>query len=168
MQVSSGDWRRDRADIDLLLDTMTALVSASPTFSEVVGVLKAAPNLMLLVHPITSRGQLGRGRYFISGGRIVGFVDINVDRLQPRLRVRAIAHELAHATEIVCQAGETDRSGANRGESFAHAVEETVLREYLTKVPAPEQLASLAVKYGLSRCVPTDDIQARAVTNSTQ
>ena len=61
--VTSDSWTRDGADIDLLIETTTELMSASSTFNQMVNALKASPRLMLtLADPPIRHLPLGCGR----------------------------------------------------------------------------------------------------------
>lgn len=152
MQVATDEWGRDWANIDLLLDTATEMRTASPTFNQLVEALQSSPQLTLFVRPTrASREHLGRGRFYLSEGRTIGYMEINV-RLESSLRVRAIAHELAHAFEIACRCPTPPSMSSGRSvEAFASAVEAVVVQEYLrsSRRPAPGRFPTLTTTHGL-------------------
>ena len=161
--------RRDAAGIELLRYTAAELAFDSPTFLQMLEAVKGAPNVMLRARPLTGRRTLGRGRFVVAGGFTIGLMEIHVHRRDPHLRVRAIAHETAHAAEIACLPPQSDtaalrqilvdratRQGLAGGDtietSFAIAAEAVVFREYYGHRAAGGQLPILATTYELPLC----------------
>lgn len=168
---------QDRADMALLETTGNELMDRSATFADMIVSLKSFRGVLLYLRPASLDGLLGRGRYAIGGERLTGVIEINAFRVAPHLRVRALAHELAHAYEIGCLArtGDTSavrrvlsRRGSNGRRSqdietrFAQAMEVTVVREYFNRSAARSRLAELSITHGVSPCGATEPLYAAA------
>lgn len=165
----SAERVRDAADVELLRWMSAELVSVSPTFRQLLEALKAAPHMHLRAMPVAERRVLGRGYFTVAGAFTVGLMEITVFRRDPHLQVRAIAHELAHATEIACLPLQVDTAALNRRlmaraghqgvmkshgieTPFALAAERVVHKEYLGHGTPGGQLHNLAVTYELPLC----------------
>jgi hypothetical protein len=155
--------------------TADDLTRRSPTFRQMLDVLRSTPHLVLGAQPAEPSRSLGRGHFHVEGSRTIGIMEIVVHQ-DAQLRVRAVAHELAHAVEIACLPPQPDtaalqRTLAQRGgyfnigprgmeTPFAAAVERVVLREAWKARDAPGRLPMLAAKYDLPRCArPEEELQ---------
>jgi len=156
-----------KADLRLLRETADALASASPTFAQMLVIVKSAPRLIILVRPASIAHRLGQTQLYVVTGKTFGMMDINPFRLQPLLRLRAISHELAHAVEIACMPWQRDTSGlrsilverANSGRGtlsaetgFPSALERVVLNEYQHPSRPGSEISALAETHGLTDC----------------
>lgn len=158
-----------KADLRLLRETADALASASATFAQMLAVVKSAPRLIILVRPAIIADKLGQTQFFVTSERTFGVMDINPYRLQPLLRLTAIAHELAHAVEIACMPWQRDTSGlrsilveraksdSGRGRlstetRFPSALERVVLNEYQHTSRPGSGISALAQTHGLTDC----------------
>jgi hypothetical protein len=148
------------AELKLLRETADALASVSPTFARMLATVKSAPRLIVFVRPGTRAEKLGQTHFYVTAGRTFGVMEINPYRLQPLLRVRAIAHELAHAVEIACLPSQGDtsslkailidlaannsgRTGLSTETRFPATIERIVLDEF-QRFAAPSQRQELA------------------------
>lgn len=165
-------------DIDgLLICETVADLRHSPTFAELLKVLQASPQLHVFLSASSTelrRGSLiGRTRFSVEPDAITAFVELFMDRRNVRLQREAIAHELAHVTEVVCLGLPADasalrlrlngRSGHQKGTldapietTFAVSVGRVVEREAAARRNRGEsQFASLARRHGLEGCPST-------------
>lgn len=176
VRIVPGEARHERTDLSLLRATGSDLVDRSATFAAMIESLSTVRGLMLYMRPAVLDGLLGRGRYEIDRERLIGIIEVNPYRFEPQLRVRAIAHEIAHAYEIGCLARGGEASGVrevlNRRRTndrrspdietgFAQAVEIAVQREFFNRSPERSRLAELSVAHGVGPCV-TDLLFATA------
>jgi len=162
--------RKDAADIGLLRSMSAELMTISPTFRQMLEALKTATHMNLRARPVGGRRALGRGHFTVAGTFTMGLMEISVFRRDSHLQVRAIAHELAHATEIACLPPQADtatlhqrlvgragREGVLKGHGietpFALAAERIVLREYMGHGLPEGQLPYLATTYDLPLCL---------------
>ncbi len=168
MQVVTASSNMEDADAELLRYAAVDLTRVSPTFRQLLEALRDAPHLVIRARTLGATTALGRGHFYVAGGRTIGMMEIAVHRGDRRLRSRAIAHELAHAVEVACLPPQPDTatlyrtllergrssSGAPRGieTPFAAAVETAVDRETCRRKPPTGQLPVLAAKFGLPRC----------------
>lgn len=148
----------------------TALTRRSPTFREMLGVLRRTPHMRvtLLSRPDLKRATrlAARGTFTTHDGKIYGLLEFDRSQLNPLLQLQMIVHEIAHAVEIAClpPADEADdlrrqlseRKGAyHRGvleaieTPFPDAVVRVVIREYNAQSDAGK-LRALAADFGLN------------------
>ena len=159
-----------KADLQLIRDTADLLASASPTFAQMLVIVKSASRLILFVRPATIAGdRLGQTQFYVVSEKTFGVMDINTYRLHPLMRMRALAHELAHAVEIACMPWQLDTPGlrsilVDRAKSdggrgslstetrFPSALEVMVLNEYQHTSRPGSGVSALAETHGLSDC----------------
>ncbi len=155
------------SDVALLRAAATELASLSPTFRQMVETIRGAERFAVIVRPVAVLRALGEGRFVVKDAWTVGLVDIGAHRLDYRLRVRALAHELAHATEIAClprhdttdelretlaaRAGQSGHRGPMET-PFADAIERVVLREATSNSASEGRLGALAAAHDLPSC----------------
>jgi hypothetical protein len=159
----------DSVGAERLRSTAAKLMERSPTFASLMESLAQAGHMVMILQPGPVEGLLGHGRYRGANGRITGVITVNTYLRNPDKRVRALAHELAHAFEIACMLPTGDISGLReqyakrlgrpvpprtRVETpFARAVERVVEREAHQSVRAPTTLPALAARHGFGGCV---------------
>ncbi|MBM3770536.1 MAG: hypothetical protein FJW27_04455 [Acidimicrobiia bacterium] len=88
-----------------ICETIAELRRHSPTFAELLKVLRASPQLHVFFRhssDLKSIGLFGRTRFAVGPRDTVAFVDLLLDRTNPALQREAVAHELAHVAEVVC------------------------------------------------------------------
>jgi hypothetical protein len=158
-----------KGELRLLRDTADAMAGVSPTFSHMLGVVKSAPHLIMFVRAAVIEGKLGQTQFHVVSNTTFGVMDINPYRKQPTWRIRAIAHELAHAVEIACFPSQRDTSGLrsillkhaahNRGRGglptetrFPAALEQIVVSEYQKPSRSVNELSRIAESHGLTDC----------------
>lgn len=151
----------------LLMATVRELLSGSPTFRQMVEVLRKAPHVIVLLRPSHNLGDLrGRGRLSVDCGKIVGVFEIPDGDLQERLA--AVAHEIAHAVEVaglppVCELEDLHRLLLRQAglplsrrrvlpieTPFAQFAGQAVIDELAEHDKKSGQLAVIAARYGLS------------------
>ena len=158
----------DSVGAERLRATARELMQRSPTFAGLIESLADAGNMILILQPGPIEGLLGHGRYRAVDGRITGVITVNTYLGHKDKRVRALAHELAHAFEIACMLPTGDISGLReqyakrlgrpvpprtRVETpFARAVEHVVDKESHQSVRGPTQLPDLAARHGFAGC----------------
>lgn len=166
----------DPVSARLLRATASKLMTRSGTFAELVEALGAVSDVVLTMRPASLRGFLGLGHYHVVNGRIYGLLKVNPYPADPFLRVRALAHEVAHAFEIACLP-RSDSAGlrrrlaerANGGPAsastfetfetpFADAIEKAVAQEWRRSRPGSAQFTTLVRRHGLEPCRPGADV----------
>ena len=158
-----------KADLRLLRETADAMASVSPTFSQMLGIVKSASHLIMLVRPAVVDGKLGQTQFYVAANTTFGVMDINPYRTLRLQRIRAIAHEVAHAVEVACLPSQRDTSGLrsillkhateNRGRGslptetrFPAALEVIVLREHQNPSRPGAGIPAIAEAHGLAGC----------------
>lgn len=155
----------------LLIAAVRELLVGSPTFRQMVEVLKKAPHVIVLLRPSQEprqafRSLRGRGRLSVGRGRIVGVFEIPDGNFHERLAI--VAHEIAHAVEVALLPGINDledlrrlllqRGGLPTSRSrflpietfFPAAVQQIVLQELAGGDVKAGRLAEVGAQYGLS------------------
>jgi hypothetical protein len=160
----------DRGSAKLLQTTGSALMKRSAIFADLVTALARRSDLTLTLRPASLRGWLGLGRYQVINGRMHGVMTVNPYPENRGLREQALAHELAHAFEIVCL---LDSDGAAWRERlaerasritsaagwagsfetpFADAIETAVAREAGRPHAKSVPFITIVRRYGLGEC----------------
>lgn len=157
-------------ELELLREAAALLIERSPTFREMLDVIAAAPHLRMGILAVTDVSpRLGTTGFHVHGPWTYGVMNINMTHRDPKLRARAIAHEVAHAAEVAClpPAASTKallhslrpRRGVvplmeQPGETpFAMAAEQAVMREYLRRAPdSGGVFIDLAARFALQHC----------------
>jgi hypothetical protein len=140
-----------------------------------------APGVLVYIEGgrLSAYGLIGRSRFeIVPSGTLIGRIEIDeVDAVRPSafdLRVRGLAHELAHAYEVIClrlpQQDTTAlrdrlaaRASIETNESpFAQAVEAAVIHEWFARPRTRSRLKALALRYDLNACGGRDGVQLRA------
>jgi len=158
----------DRVERTLLRETAAQLSARAPTFRQMLAAVAAAPHLHVTIRPIVGGSVMGRSHYWVHNEWTYGVMDVQLSRRDPYLRMRAVAHEVAHAAEIACHpafASTGDLQTALRlrrraglpdpyeGETaFAEAAERTVVAEYGVRSTSAGALPDLATRFRLGRC----------------
>ena len=91
-----------KADLRLFQVTADGMAAASPAFATMLAILQSAPHVMTFVRATAVSGKLGQTQIYVAAGRTFVMMELNPFRVDPLLRVRAIAHEVAHAAEAAC------------------------------------------------------------------
>jgi hypothetical protein len=157
----------------LLRETAAQLRERSPTFRQMLDAVAAAPHLRLTIRPIVRGPWIGRTHYWVRYEWTYGVMEVHLSHRDPHLRMRAVAHEVAHSAEIACLPayGTTGDlltalrirprgglSAASVGETpFAEASEKIIVAEFDGRRTSAGALPELAARFGLVRCrdVPT-------------
>jgi hypothetical protein len=157
-------------DAAVLRATAADLAAKSPTFRQMLATVGNAERLLVVIRPVGSTRGLGEGRFMVDRGVTVGRLTVGAHRDNPTLRVRALAHELGHATEVACLPRQADteelrrlitfRAGQDgwRGPvdtPFADAIERVILREFARnsrKSGTNGRLGILAAAHALPLC----------------
>ena len=156
-------------ELNLLRDTASLLIARSAIFREMLDLIAAAPHLRMGILAVTDVSPLlGTTGFHVHGEWTYGLMNINMTHRDPKLRARAIAHEVAHAAEVAClppaastqallQSLRPRRSAVplteQPGETpFAMAAEQVVMTEYLRRGPAGGRVVDLAARFGLHHC----------------
>ena len=155
----------------LVESTLRETSRRSATFAEMLRALDGLRDVIVYLQTATleERGLHGRARFGVArSGVLVGLITIH--RFRPaelKGRIRAIAHELAHAFEAACLTHRATTSAlhealAARATSygrkgsaetpFPRAVETAVLDEWFRQQPTTPQIDALALEYGLTEC----------------
>jgi hypothetical protein len=177
LRSSTGDpkWK------SLMTLTAGELLERSPTFAELMDRVATAPGVLVYIEGgrLTKHGLIGRSRFEITAtGTLIGRIEVNeVDAVQPSafdLRVRGLAHELAHAYEVIClrlpkhdTTALRDRLAARatiqtKESPFARAVEAVVIQDWFVRPRTPSRLKALALRYDLNECGGRDAVQLSA------
>jgi hypothetical protein len=153
--------------------TMTEMIERSSTFAELMDRLAAATDVLLYmtIKWFDDGPFRGTSRFEVAmSGVIVAHIEIEApsDRLGPR--VRGIAHELAHAFEVMCLRpyDSTEalrrtlgRRAAGKGNAvetpFAHEIETVVFAEWLAESRGEPHLKEISSRHALTRCNERDD-----------
>jgi hypothetical protein len=171
VHVEPNEHSGSPGDEAMIRATGDDLVAHSPTFAALIAMLSETPDVTIFLRPARLRGLIGRGQFRQVGTRTIGVIEIQPFAHDPHERVRALAHELAHAYEVACAKGRSTATGADAvlvayGEgrpgprqietTFAPALAAEVLREYRTRGASsrPSRLAALAAEHGLPACGP--------------
>jgi hypothetical protein len=147
---------------------MTEMIDRSSTFSEMMDRLAAATDVLLYMTIVGfDRGPFGGSSRFevAPSGVIVAHIEIGAALHELGRRVRGVAHELAHAFEVMCLrphdstealrrtlAGRAVRKGNAVETPFAHEVEAVVFEEWLASSRGESRLEEISLRYGLTRC----------------
>jgi hypothetical protein len=78
------------------------MAAASPAFATLLTILQSAPHVIAFIRATHVAGKLGQTQIYVASGQTFVMMEINPFRVEPLLRVRAIAHEVAHAAEAAC------------------------------------------------------------------
>lgn len=162
----------------MLVETFDDLRRRSPLFREMVDVVDAS-RVLTYVRPLRGSdraGLMGQTRFSVGERRIVARVDVAVSRDSPRVRMQAMAHEIAHVVEVAClghipnQAALFERmqpqaarfSGTGRGSPmetrFAERIQWLVIKDLLSKAPVAGRLRAMTEREHLTACpVPWPD-----------
>ena len=148
--------------------TVTEMIDRSSTFSELMDRLAAATDVLLYMTIVgfDSRLFAGNSRFEVApSGVIVAHMRIRISLHELGRRVSGIAHELAHAFEIMCLrphdstdalrrtlARRSIRKGNVVETPFAHEVETVVFEEWLAESRGESRLQEISLRYGLTRC----------------
>jgi len=165
----------------LMTWTAAEMLKRSSTFAELMDRVATAPGVLVYIEGghISAHGLIGRSRFEITpSGTLIGRVEIDeVDAVRPSafdLRVRGLAHELAHAYEVIClrlpQHDTTTlrdrlavRASIETKESpFARAVEVEIIQDWFERPRTPSRLKALARRHDLNACGGRDGVQLRA------
>jgi hypothetical protein len=149
-------------------ETMVEMIDRSSTFSELMDRLAAATDVLLYMTIVGfDRGPFGGSSRFgvAPSGVIVAHIEIEASLHELGRRVRGLAHELAHAFEVMCLrphdstealrrtlAGRAVRKGNAVETPFAHEVEAVVFEEWLAESRGESRLEEISLRYGLTRC----------------
>ena len=153
--------------------TMTEMIQRSSTFSELMDRLAAATDVLLyMTIVLLDKGSFGGSSRFdvARSGVIVAHIEIKASWHLLEPRVRGVAHELAHAFEVICLrpyestdalrrtlAGRAVRKGNAVETPFAHEVEAVVFEEWLAESRGESRLEEISLRHGLTRCNGRDD-----------
>jgi len=153
--------------------TIAEMINRSNTFSELMEFLAAATDVLLYMTIVgLDRSPFGGSSRFevAPSGVIVAHIEIEASPDQLGRRVRGIAHELAHAFEVMCLrphdstealrrtlAGRAVRKGNAVETPFAHEIETVVFAEWLAKSRGELSLEEISLRHGLTRCNWRDD-----------
>ena len=148
--------------------TMTEMIERSSTFSELLDRLAAATDVLLYMTIVwLDKGSFGGSSRFevAKSGVIIAQIEIKASSYQMEPRVRGIAHELAHAFEVMClrpyESTEAlrrtlGRRAVGKGNAvetpFAHEIETVVFAEWLAKSRGESRLDEISLRHGLTRC----------------
>ncbi len=155
---------------ELLRETAAVLHERSALFRQMAAVIAATPHLRMSIMAVTSAApMLGNTAFRVHGAWTYGVMTINVLHRDPRLRARALAHEVAHAAEVACMppapttqallesldpwrsaAPMTERAGET---PFARAAEEVAMGEFHRRRGPGGGLPELAARFGRTLCV---------------
>jgi hypothetical protein len=162
---------QDFTETALVKLTVREMLRRSATFAELARVVDSVPDVIVYIQTATleQRGLRGRARFEVArSGVVIG--QITLHRFRPtelEARISTIAHELAHAYEVVCLkrpvttydlrealAARATSYGRTRSAEtpFASAVETVVRDEWFGEQLTPSQLDPLALRYGLTDC----------------
>jgi hypothetical protein len=174
LRSSTGDpkWKA------LMTWTAAEMLERSPTFAELMDRVATAPGVLVYIEGgrISAHGLIGRSRFEITpSGTLIGRIEIDeVEAVRPSafdLRVRGLAHELAHAYEVIClrlpQHDTTTlrdtlaaRASIETRESpFARAVEDVIIQDWFERPRTPSRLKALARHHDLNACGGRDGVQ---------
>jgi hypothetical protein len=161
--------------------TAAEMLERSSTFVELMDRVATAPGVLVYIEGgrLSEYGLIGRSRFEITpSGTLLGRIEIDeVDAVRPAafdLRVRGLAHELAHAYEVIClrlpQHDTTalrDRLAARANSEtkespFAQAVEAVVTQDWFLRPRTPSRLKALARRYDLNACGGGEGVRLRA------
>jgi hypothetical protein len=177
LRSSTGDprWK------PLMTSTAAEMLERSSTFAELMDRVASAPGVLVYLGGgrLSADGLIGRARFEITpSGTLIGRIEIDeVDAVRPSafdLRVRGLAHELAHAYEVIClrlpQHDTTalrDRLAARANSEtkespFAQAVEAVVTQDWFLRPRTPSRLKALALRYDLNACGGRDGVRLSA------
>jgi hypothetical protein len=172
-----------KADLELIRETADDLARTSTTFAGMLAIVKSTSWLIVLARPAAIPGKLGQTQFYIESERTFALMELNVHRLNPAARVRAIAHELAHVAEVAClpqtratsqllrdlssHARRHSAPGDSTESAFPLAVEKVVLAEYRDESAPRGDITSLARRHGLSDC-PTSLQESRSTSRELQ
>jgi hypothetical protein len=153
--------------------TMTEMIERSSTFSELMDRLAAATDVLLYMTIVwLDKGSFeGSSRFDVAkSGVIVAHIEIKASSHQLEPRVRGVAHELAHAFEVMClrpyDSTEAlrrtlSRRAVGKGNAvetpFAHEIETVVFAEWLAESRGESHLKEISSRSGLTRCNERDD-----------
>lgn len=155
----------------LICDTVAELRRHSPTFAELLQVLRASPQLHVFFGRSTGLkdvGLFGRTRFAVSPRDTVAFVELSLDRMNLAMLRESVAHELAHVAEVACLGmpgdvrvlrSRLDGGGQHRGTAeapietkFAVTVGRVVAQEVARRSRGLSRFAVLAREHGLDGC----------------
>jgi hypothetical protein len=164
-------------DGGLVAGTGDVLLHTSPTFFEMMVAVRGARNMSIYIYPSRLRGLYGRGRFDVVRGHLVGLIELQSGAASEEDRVHGLAHELAHAYEVLClpRRGSTEEIRAQLAERarryantrsletpFPHAVELRVFHERYGRGRKTSLLAVIAEQYGLTECAGQKPLEVAA------
>lgn len=164
--------RPNYSDGLLICDTIASLRRHSPTFADLLEVLRASPHVRVLLATSTDlrhRRLIGRTRFSVGPDSTTAFVELLLDRTNMRLQREAVAHELAHVAEVMCLGTPADGSalrqrldgkgGQRKGTleapietGFAVTLGRLVEQEAAARGASASQFATVARRHGLAGC----------------
>lgn len=156
----------------VICDTISDLRRHSPTFAELLKVLRASPQLHVFFSRSTDlkrMGLFGRTRFSVGPRDTVAFVDLLLDRTNLGMLRESVAHELAHVAEVACLGMPEDvralrlrlvgHGGQHKGTpeapietKFALTVGRVVEQEVARRSLGGSRFAVLASDHGLDGC----------------
>jgi hypothetical protein len=153
--------------------TLTEMIQRSSTFSELMDRLAAATDVLLYMTIVwRDRGSFeGSSRFDVAkSGVIVAHIEIKASSHLLEPRVRGVAHELAHAFEVMCLrpyestealrrtiSGRAVGKGNDVETPFADEIETVVFAEWLAKSRGESRLEEISLRHGLTLCNERDD-----------
>lgn len=163
--------RPNYADGLLICDTIASLRRQSPTFADLLEVLRASPHVRVLLATSTDlrhRRLVGRTRFSVGPDATTAFVELLMDRTNLRSQREAVAHELAHVAEVVCLGtpadgralrlrlgGQGQRKGTLEAPietGFAVTLGRVVEQEAADRNVSASRFTAIARRYGLDGC----------------
>ena len=158
-----------KPDLELIRQTADSMALRSPTFAQMLTMLRSAPDVIVFVQATAVAGKLGETRFFVASGQTMMVMQLNTYRVQPTLRIRGLAHELAHAVEVACMPRQSDTrllakilfehgrpyslpQAPSAETPFPAAVENAVLHEYQRSADSTGELWNLTRQYSLPGC----------------